>query len=208
MSVVYVSVGSNIDREYNLRSGVKALTAAFGELTLSSVYDSQAVGFEGHAFYNLVAAFETDDDVYAVNKLFAQIERDHKRTRKHRGMVPRTLDLDLLLFDDLILNEDGLKLPRDEITRYAFVLGPLAEIAGDRRHPFNGKRISILWDNFDASRQPMQQLMSFDWDLVVEPAKPVKVAKESSRNLESTQDQGKVDAEKSVESGDGATNEI
>lgn len=169
MAQVYVSVGSNIDREFNIRSAIRALRAHYEVLQLSTVYDCPAIGFEGDDFYNLVVAFDTDEDVMTVVQVLHGIECDHQRSRGRRRFASRTLDLDLLLYDDLILSEERLTLPRDEISRYAFVLGPLAEIAGERRHPFNGKRFAALWAAFDSAEQPMRAVADFDWDARVEP---------------------------------------
>ncbi len=164
MRRVYISIGSNIERDINIRSGVAALREHFGDLTLSTVYESRAVGFEGDDFYNLVAGFDTELDAIAVNGVLRDIEHRHGRVRGGSGFSSRTLDLDLLLYDDLVSHENGLALPRGEITKYAFVLCPLAEIAGQMRHPVNGKRYADLWQAF-TSEQGLQPLwpVNFQW---------------------------------------------
>jgi len=155
MARVYVSVGSNIDRERNVRSGLSALREIFGPLILSRVYLSKAVGFEGDDFFNLALGFDTDFDLNTVAAHLHDIEQAHARDRRAPRFSSRTLDLDLLLYDDLVVEEGDIKLPREEITRYAFVLGPLAEIAGERKHPVLGGSFSALWEGFDQSAQPM-----------------------------------------------------
>lgn len=162
MTQVYVSIGSNIDRVNNIRSGVRAMRRAFGDLLLSSVYDSQAVGFDGDDFYNLVACFSTGLDVYSLAARLREIEDRHQRRRDGARFSSRTLDIDLLLYNDLVLNEQGLVLPREEITRNAFVLGPLAEIAGQASHPVLGISYQKLWEAFDRNSQPMRRI-EFDW---------------------------------------------
>lgn len=162
MPRVYVSIGSNIERAASIRAGVQALRARYGAVLLSSVYDTEAVGFEGDDFYNLVAGFDTADDVHAVAAHLRDIEARCGRTRGSARFAPRTLDMDLLLYDDLVLDESELRLPRDEILKYAFVLGPLAEIAGGERHPVLGTRFAALWREFDGARQPLTPV-EFEW---------------------------------------------
>lgn len=162
MSRVYVSIGSNIDREANVRAGVEALRARYGGLLLSSVYDTRAVGFEGDDFYNLVAGFDTSDDVHTVARCLRAVEEKCGRVRESGRFAPRTLDMDLLLYDDLVLDEAEVKLPRDEILKYAFVLGPLAEVAGSVRHPVVGASFDELWAAFDGTRQPLRPV-EFEW---------------------------------------------
>lgn len=156
MARVYVSVGSNIDRERYIRAGLAALRECYGALQCSRIYESQAVGFEGDDFYNLVVRFDTDQSVREVAAALRKIERQNARDRRAPRFSARTLDLDLLLYDELVVDEPGLQLPRAEILRYAFVLGPLAEIAGERRHPQSGRSYAELWRDFpDRAAQPM-----------------------------------------------------
>jgi 2-amino-4-hydroxy-6-hydroxymethyldihydropteridine diphosphokinase len=147
----YISIGSNIDKDENIPASLKALEQHFGRLTISSIYESEPVGFSGDAFYNLVVGFDSDLDMPEVAKRLRQIERDHGRTRECKKFSARTLDLDLILYGNLIMNDGSLKIPRDEIERYAFVLEPLAEIAPTLEHPVSHKNYAELWDKFDKS---------------------------------------------------------
>jgi 2-amino-4-hydroxy-6-hydroxymethyldihydropteridine diphosphokinase len=156
---VYVSVGSNIDRDHNIAMALRLLEASFGELQRSSVYESAAVGFDSDPFYNLVVGFDTRYSPCEIQDALHCIEEASGRTRT-TGLSPRTLDLDLLLYDDLVIDADGLVLPRADISRYAFVLGPLAEIAGEQRHPVSGKRYSDMWSAFDETGQALSRI---DW---------------------------------------------
>ncbi len=153
MPTAYISIGSNIERDKNIPSSLAALAQCFGELTVSSVYESEPVGFTGAAFYNLVVAFESDWEVKAVGKKLRQIELEHGRTREAQKFSARTLDLDLILYGDLVISDGRLQIPRDEIERYAFVLEPLAEIAPNLTHPLNQKSYARLWQEFDKSEQ-------------------------------------------------------
>ncbi len=158
MATIYISLGSNINREENTRAGVAALKQAFGHLTLSSVYESEAVGFDGDAFYNMVIACEVDSSVHDSNQILRDIEDAHGRDRSGPKFSSRTLDLDLLLYDDLILDEFGLVLPRGEILKNAFVLWPLAEIAPDLVHPVAEASYATLWTGFDKTKENLQPI--------------------------------------------------
>ena len=102
MTGIYVSIGSNIEREFNIRAAVQALRDRFGALTLSQVYENRPIGFEGENFYNLVAAFDTDKPPEAVSAILHGIERQRGRKRGPSRFTSRTIDLDLLLYNDLI----------------------------------------------------------------------------------------------------------
>jgi 2-amino-4-hydroxy-6-hydroxymethyldihydropteridine diphosphokinase len=162
MPRIYISLGSNIDRERHTRAGVQALRERFGDLILSSVYESEAVGFEGDAFYNMVIACDVDEAVHETNRILAEIEDAHGRDRSGPRFSSRTLDLDLLLYDDVVLDENGLKLPRGEILKNAFVLWPLAEIAPDLVHPVAGKSYADLWFDFDKTQENLSPI-EFDF---------------------------------------------
>lgn len=151
MTQVYISIGSNIDREKMIRSCIASLEETFGALDKSSVYESISVGFEGDNFFNLVVGFSADDPVNLVNKLRA-IEQTHGRTREEKKYASRTLDLDLLLFGDQDLHEQGYDVPRSEISRYAFVLGPLAELIPEKVHPTTGLTFADMWSEFCVER--------------------------------------------------------
>lgn len=148
MARVYVSIGSNIDRSRNIRAALDALAARFSNLAQSQVYESIAVGFAGDPFYNLVAAFDAEETPQEIVRVLHGIEERQGRERGGERFAPRTLDIDLLLYDDLCMREGKLVLPRDEITRYAFVLRPLAELAPELRHPVSGRTYAELWRDF------------------------------------------------------------
>jgi len=160
---IYISLGSNIDAETHLRRGVAALQEHFGNVVLSPVYESEAVGFSGDNFLNLVAGLDTDLPVPAVVDILHRIEDENGRVRSGPRFSARTLDLDLLLYDDCVQGpEPGPELPRDEILKNAFVLWPLAEIAPDLRHPVVGRTMGELWAAFDKTSQPIWPV-PFSW---------------------------------------------
>ncbi len=162
MPRVFVGIGSNIDRDASVRAGVVDLREKYGELQLSSVYESEAVGFEGDAFYNLVAAFDTSDSVDQVIETLAEIEEAHGRQRGSERFSSRTLDLDLLLYGDLVATGKGYHVPRDEIPRYAFVLWPLSELEPTMKHPQTGETFLAMWEDFDKRNQALLPI-HFQW---------------------------------------------
>ena len=155
MSTVYLGLGSNIDPLENLRRAIKDLENRFGKLESSSVYRSAAYGFDGDDFLNMVTRLETElrpEEVYAETE---RIQRAAGRDRTSRGYTSRTLDIDLLLFDDLIINKPPIRLPRQDVLKFGFVLCPLAEIAPDFVHPETRLSVQEHWSQFDADDHPI-----------------------------------------------------
>ncbi len=164
MTQGYISIGSNIDKDLHIPASLDALESAFGKLSISSVYESEPVGFTGDIFYNLVVGFESELEVKAVAKQLRQIELDNGRTRDCQKFSARTLDLDLILYGDLIVNDGRLQIPRDEIEHYAFVLEPLAEIAPDLKHPISSHSFAELWVQFDKTGLKQKRIAP-SWNL-------------------------------------------
>jgi 2-amino-4-hydroxy-6-hydroxymethyldihydropteridine diphosphokinase len=157
MAQIYISLGSNVDREHYVNAGLNALSVAYGRLTLSSLFESEAVGFSGAAFYNLVIGIITFDSIEQVAEELKTIEVSHGRAADAKKYSPRTLDLDLLLYDDLIINTPA-QLPRDEITKNAFVLRPLAEVAPLLIHPILNINYQTLWQEYNKSSQKLRKV--------------------------------------------------
>ncbi len=164
---VYVGIGSNIEQEKYIRLSAQYLRNAFGDncdLQLSPVYKTRAVGFDGDDFYNLVACFDTDKSAVEVEKTLKQIEHENGRQRKQEKFSARTLDIDLLLYDQEIIQADGLSVPRDEIEKYAFVLSPLADLAPELLHPQTGKSMAEMWQVMQADiDENSLQKIDFNW---------------------------------------------
>ncbi len=144
-ATVYVSLGSNVDREKNILLALRDMRRVFGRLILSPVYESVAVGFDGDDFLNLVAGFETDSDVHEVVFELREIEDRLGRDRSLPRYSHRSIDLDILTYDALELDEPGIQIPRHEILVNAFVLRPLQDLAPDMLHPVVKKSYRELW---------------------------------------------------------------
>lgn len=163
---VYLSLGSNIDRDRHILAALDALTDQFGELQISSVYESEAVGFVGDNFYNLVVGFGTELSVGELSGYLKALEYRHGRQPDCARFSSRTLDIDILTYADLTGRVDGVTLPRGEILENAFVLWPLAELASAVRHPLLGICYGTLWRNYSDRYDRRGQLLwpvSFHW---------------------------------------------
>jgi len=144
---VYVSLGSNVEPEANLNRALAALGERFGSLCQSAVYRNKAIGFEGDPFLNLVVGFSTGESVKSVVEALHAVEDQFGRVRGDEKFAPRTLDMDLLLYGDAVLSGGDIIVPRPELSRYAFMLRPLAELAGHRRDPISGVSFAQMWKN-------------------------------------------------------------
>ena len=158
MPRVYVGVGSNYRRAYHIQAAVNELGTCFGLLTLSSVYESQAVGSAQGNFYNLVVGLDTCQSITSLRQRFRQIEKSYGRERGRGLRVRFPLDIDLLLYGDYVGPVADRFIPRPDIEQYAFVLCPLAEIAGEVLHPQRGECYLALWQRFDKAKQPLWQV--------------------------------------------------
>jgi len=153
MHTLYISIGSNIDPRTHVELALAELRDCFPDLQQSSLYESQAVGFDGDNFINLVVSAKTDKSIRQVVDCLHEIEARHGRDRQGPKFSSRTLDLDLLLYDAEICKANGIHIPREEILYNAFVLYPLAEIAPDLIHPTEHQSMAQLWQQFDKGKQ-------------------------------------------------------
>lgn len=145
MSRAYLSLGSNLKPTANLRDAIEALHRRFGTVVLSPVYRTRAIGFDGDDFLNAAAVIETTLDPLALNDWLHALEDVHGRDRSGPRHGDRTLDIDIVLFDDRVLSGPGnLRIPRPEL-QHAFVLKPLADIAADVAVPGDGRTLAQLW---------------------------------------------------------------
>lgn len=160
MPEVFASLGSNQNREHNMRSAVRALEAGFGELRCSPVYLNKTVGFDGDDFLNMVVSFQSGQGPEEIQKQFRYIEDEHGRVRGEKKFAPRELDIDLILYGDLVYSGNTLSLPRADIEQYAFVLKPLADLHPEGIHPVLHKSFAQMWQEYDGD----QDLVPFPLD--------------------------------------------
>ena len=159
LTEVYLGLGSNIERERHLCAGLDALAVFLEGMTCSAVFESQPVGIKSGPFFNLVVAAKTDFPLIELSRRLKLIEADNGRYAQDRKGLP--LDIDVLLYGDLVGSFDGLTLPRAEILKNAFVLWPLSLIAPDKVHPGVGKTLAQLWA--EAQIDQVLAPAAFEW---------------------------------------------
>ena len=155
MPRVYLAAGSNVEPERHLTMAVREIEKHFPGARFSPWYRNRAVGFEGDDFINLVAGFLTDLAVEDVVERLHFIEALCGRTREAPRWAPRTMDLDVLLYGDLVRQTPTLNLPRPDLLKRAYMLGPLADLAPELVHPTERLTIEELWRRFDRAAHPL-----------------------------------------------------
>ena len=156
MARVYLSLGSNLQPQRYLRAALDELRARFGAIEVSPAYRSKAVGFDGPDFVNLAVGLDTELAPEALNEWLHALEDRHGRRRDVPRYADRTLDVDIVLYDERVIDGPGhLQIPRKEL-QHAFVLRPIADIAPTFRHPVSGLSMAELWAAFPAGHEPLQ----------------------------------------------------
>lgn len=158
MTAVYVAAGSNVEPERYLSRALEQLAKVYSPLTLSPAYRNKAVGFTGDDFINLVVGFHTEDAPAEVRRQLQKIEAACDRPEGAAKWAPRTMDLDILLFGELVSNEPGLVIPRPDLLKRPYMLKPMADIAPDVRHPTAGKTMRELWETFSDGGHSMVEV--------------------------------------------------
>jgi 2-amino-4-hydroxy-6-hydroxymethyldihydropteridine diphosphokinase len=152
---VFLGLGSNLEREKNIRAGLAELKKLFGALIISPIYESESIGFKGSHFFNLVVSVNTELTIAQLSEALKKIEDENGRVRTEPTFSPRTLDIDILTYGDFVGVEAGIELPRAEITRNAFVLLPLSDIAPQQLHPQLQTTYTQIWLDYDKSAQKL-----------------------------------------------------
>jgi 2-amino-4-hydroxy-6-hydroxymethyldihydropteridine diphosphokinase len=158
MPQVFVAAGSNVAPTENMLLATCELKRTFADIRFSPWYQNKAAGFEGSDFINLVAAFTTELPVDELLLVLRGIESLCGRPRGAPRWAPRSMDLDVLLYGDLVCKRPGLTLPRPDLLVRAYVLGPLFDLAPELTHPTAGVTIGELWRRFDQSSHPLKRV--------------------------------------------------
>lgn len=162
MPLLTLSLGSNQQATHQIQLALDALSVHFGDLRMSSVFESEAVGFDGSNFLNMVVAVETDRPLAAISASIKRLETQHGRVRGGTRFSGRTLDIDILTYGNHVGTHNGIVLPRPEITENAYVLWPMSQVCGECVDPHSGQSYAMLWQQYDKSRQRLWPV-DFEW---------------------------------------------
>ena len=155
MTEVYVAAGSNVEPDRHLRLAANEIAQVFPGSRFSAAYRNAAVGFEGEDFINFVVGFSTALPIEAVIAELQRIEGLCGRLRDAPKWAPRSMDLDILVFGDRVCDLPGLVLPRPDLLKRPYMLGPMAELAPEFVHPTRRSTMAQLWESFDRAAHPM-----------------------------------------------------
>lgn len=153
---IYVAIGSNVEPAMNFAIAIDALRARYGEVTLSRIYRNRAVGFSGEDFLNGVIAFESSEEIPELLHSLQRIEALCGRHRDDPKWAPRRMDLDVLKIGERVGEWPGLILPRPDLTKRPYMLGPFVELAPQLLDPHSGKTYVELWQIMESDDHPMQ----------------------------------------------------
>lgn len=158
MTTLALSIGSNTDAKSNIRAALDALNLEFDNIRFSTTYESQAVGFDGDNFLNLVVLADTNKGLDDVTTFLKRVEDQLGRDRLQARFSGRTMDIDILLYGNESGMFCGIELPRPEVTENAYVLQPLSELLPDVVHPATGMSYRKLWQDYDKSKQQLRAI--------------------------------------------------
>jgi len=161
MSITWLGLGSNVNAEAHIRAGIEELRERFGDIHLSPVYASTAVGFDGADFINLIARVETDIQPIALRQYLRDLEDRYGRKRDVPKFSDRSLDIDIMLYDDLVLSSPELEIPRAEILKFSHVLKPLADLEPELIHPVELRSMQEIWKSSGLDDSSLRLLKDF-----------------------------------------------
>jgi len=151
-NTIYLGIGSNINRVENIQSCLDYFSRSFRYCQVSPAYQSPSYGFSGHDFYNLVVKIKSSFDLVSLKKWLIVVEDMHGRDRKQARYSNRTLDIDILFYNEDVSDNNTIKIPRPEILTQAYVLKPLVDLAPDMVHPETGRTLIHHWNSLKFSQ--------------------------------------------------------
>lgn len=151
MITTYIGVGSNIERKKHVQAALSELRKLGEQIRISTVYECASVGFESRPFYNLVVEMKTSLSLSSLSSTLREIEIRWGRDPDAQKMKDRTLDLDIVLYGDVVSSKPSL--PREDIYKYAFVIQPMYELCPELVIPNDGRTVTQIrqtMNNFDS----------------------------------------------------------
>ncbi len=144
MITAYIGVGSNLERHSHIEAGIKELSLLGSELRLSTIYECPSQGFDSHAFFNLVVEMKTSLSLEQFQYALKEAEFRWGRATDAKKYQDRTLDMDIILFGDVISAHSPV-VPRSDIYQYPFVIQPLYELCPKLQIPGTDLLIEQVW---------------------------------------------------------------
>ncbi|RSD32634.1 2-amino-4-hydroxy-6-hydroxymethyldihydropteridine diphosphokinase [Vibrio pectenicida] len=162
MTKVFIGVGSNIERHKHIEAAIRELNEIGQDVRLSTIYECEAVGFDGDAFYNLVVEMITPLTLVDFSQQLRNIELKWGREHYSEKLQSRTIDLDIILFGQLV-SKQGPELPRSDIYKYGFVIEPLRELCAELKVPNDGRTINQIWSELSYPETLVKIDLWFDY---------------------------------------------
>ncbi|MBR9790010.1 MAG: 2-amino-4-hydroxy-6-hydroxymethyldihydropteridine diphosphokinase [Vibrionaceae bacterium] len=160
MITAYIGVGTNIDREQHAKVAYKELQQLGEDLLVSPIYECEPIGFSSQNFYNFVIALRTTLSLEELSRCLREIEFKWGREENAQKYQDRTLDLDIVLFGEIISKQKP-ELPRSDIYKYPFVTKPLYDLEPHLVIPGDGRTVADVW----YAMQPVDSLKPVSFSL-------------------------------------------
>ena len=158
MPQVFIGIGSNIEPQQHIPEAIEKLSTLAAQIRCSPIYQAPAIGFDGQDFHNLVVELICTLPLPVLITQLEAIEQAMLQSKTHQSYTSRVIDLDLLLYDQAIMQTRELELPRSDILKFPFVLKPMADLAPDLNHPLLQQTYAELWQHYKKDYLPLREL--------------------------------------------------
>ena len=163
-NTVFLGIGSNLNKKENIHSCITFFKSSFKHCSISPIYQSPSFGFEGHDFYNLVIKIKTHFKLPSLKKWLMWVEDVHNRDRSQPRYSNRTLDIDILLFNNDIYQDENITIPRPEILTQGYILKPLIDISTQIKHPQTQNTFEHHWHKLQNEQASTLKLVNYKYN--------------------------------------------